>query len=150
MTNSIPVSYEQTNRGFRSLVQKIQDSKKTYDGILAVANGGLPLAYYLAKALDLPIECVSVKSYEGTTSGVLSERTIEGNEKHFIHPERVLLVDDIYDSGKTLAFLQQKYPEMDTAVLYLRWERDLPQITFCAEVLNHDSFLEFPWEKDFY
>ena len=150
MTQSLPLSYEKTNQDCRLLAEMIRASGKDYDGILAVANGGLPPAYYLAKALDLPIECVSVKSYEGTTSGVLSERKIEGNEKHFLHPKRILLVDDIYDSGKTLSFLRQRYPEMDAAVLYIRWGKDLPQITFCAEVLNHDSFLEFPWEKDFY
>lgn len=147
---SISLSYKQANLGFRILVQKIQDAGKSYDGILAIANGGLAPAYYLAKTLDIPIECVNVKSYKKNVSGELFERVVAGVEKNFKHPERILLVDDIYDSGKTISFLQKKYPEMDIAVLYVRHSKDRQKVTFFTHILNHFKWIEFPWEKDFY
>jgi xanthine phosphoribosyltransferase len=150
MTKSVSLSYEQMNQDFRTLVQKIRASGKSYDGILAIANGGLAPAYYLAKTFDLPIECVSVKSYKGSESGEISERRIEGVEKQFKHPQNILLVDDIYDSGKTVSFLQQKYPEMDTAVLCVRYSKDAEKVTFFSHILDHQKWIEFPWEKDFY
>ncbi len=150
MTKHISLSYEQTNQDFRTLAQKIRASGKSYDGILAVANGGLAPAYYLAKILDIPIECVNIKSYDGNTSGDPFERLIPGVEKRFRYPERILLVDDIYDSGKTISFLQQKYPEMDSAVLCIRHQKDRSRVTFFVHILNHEKWVEFPWEKDFY
>lgn len=150
MKQMIPFSYEKTNQDFRALKKLIEERGKEYEGILAVANGGLAPAYYLAKAFDLPVECVNVKSYTGTQSGELFERNIEGGEKLFEHPERILLVDDIYDSGKTLDFLHKKYPQMDIAVPYVRWQKDESCVDFFVETLGHEEWIEFPWEKDFY
>ena len=149
MTESIPFSYEKTNQDFRILVEKIKHSGKPYTGIIAVANGGLAPAYYLAKALGIPIECMNIKSYKKNISGEVIECNLCEKERE-IMSENILLVDDIYDSGKTIEYLRQKYPKMDIVTPYVRWKKNVDRVDYFAEVLEHDKWIEFPWEKDFY
>lgn len=146
---SIPFSYEKTNHDFRVLVEKIQQSGKAYEGIIAIANGGLAPAYYLAKALDLPIECINVASYKGHHSGAVIERDI-CNKGDIFQNKNFLWVDDIYDTGNTIEYLRKKYPNMDMVTPYVRWKKDADRVDYFAEILEHDQWVEFPWERDFY
>jgi len=134
-------AFYQTNK---KLIEKVQQSGKKYDYILAITRGGLFPAYFLAKALNIPVETINLTSYEDQQAGHIKHVTVEGFSCEVLEPEKCLLVDDIYDSGQTIRYVQQKYPSIDTACTYARW--DDHTLTYVGEVLDYETWIDFPWE----
>lgn len=94
------------------LASKIDRS--LYDGVFGVPRGGVPICMSIAQRLNLPV--VSVPS------------------------SKTLVVDDICDSGTTLA----RFEENDSAVLFSRdATKDKP--TYVGEV--SEEWIQFPWES---
>ncbi len=75
--------------------------------LLAVLKGSFVFASDLIRAIDLPIrvEFIGVKSYGSrrTTSGVVQ---ITMDVKHPLNGQDVLIVEDIVDTGLTVAYLR--------------------------------------------
>lgn len=126
------------------LIGQIKKSNKIYKYIVAIPCGGLMPAYFIAKALDLPIVTINIKSYFEQKSENLRHITTDGFGDRIKNQEDALIVDDIYDSGKTIKYLQNKYPLVDTAVTFARFNTH--SATYVGRVLNHKHWLDFPWE----
>lgn len=101
-----------TWKDYHALSQKIAAAilshEKPFDCIIAIGRGGLTFGHLLSDFLRIPISSITIQSYtdiqqqgEVKITGALSER---------IDHRRVLLVDDIADTGTTLK----------RAVLYLK------------------------------
>ena len=78
------------------------------DTILAVARGGVTLGHALAMSLDVRnLQSIRVESYDGEFQreavSILGKADLENSK-------RVLVVDDIVDSGQTLAVLIHYQP----------------------------------------
>lgn len=142
--NTIPISWAEFYTVQQRLIQQIKDSGKTYKYIITIPCGGLMPAYILAKAFDLPIVTINITSYNGQESGELQHVSIEGFGSEVLNPTDALIVDDIYDSGKTLQYLQAKYPGIDTAVTFARYADNTA--TYVGAILDHDTWIDFPWE----
>jgi len=140
----IPISWAKFYEIQEVLLKQIKASGKTYKYIVTIPCGGLMPAYLLAKALDLPVVTINLKSYVGQKSGELQHMQIEGFGDTIINPEDALIVDDMYDTGKTLQYLQNKYPNVDTAVTFARYSDHAA--TFAGEILGHATWIDFPWE----
>jgi hypoxanthine phosphoribosyltransferase len=90
--------------------------------VVAVMTGSLVLLADLIRLLDMPLRVgvIGASSYRGgTSSGTL---TVDTNMLIDIRDRDVLLVDDIFDTGRTLASLIDRVREMgarsvNTAVL---------------------------------
>jgi len=94
-------------------------------------------SYCLSKALNLPVVTINIKSYLGKGErGKIQYNKIEGFGDEIINQEKALIVDDMYDSGQTIKYLQDLYPNTDTAVIYARYDNHTA--TYVGEVLNHD------------
>jgi hypoxanthine phosphoribosyltransferase len=101
--------------------------------ILGVMNGALFFLADLLRSLDLPdaqIACVRLASYAGTQStGLLLGLDHLGDEFRHRH---VLIIDDILDTGRTLATLATRLRKLGAAdvkicvLLAKRRPRDLP------------------------
>ena len=126
------------------LLEQIQAAGKSYDFILAITRGGLFPAYFLAKALNVPVETINLSSYADQQAGAIQHVTVEGFSNEVLNPEKCLLVDDIFDSGQTIRYVQALYPSIDTACTYARWPDHT--VTYVGEVLNYDTWIDFPWE----
>lgn len=110
----INISYEKLTKDINELAGIIQASGVQYKTIYAVPRGGVPVGVLIAQALNLPL-------VEEPTDDVTC-----------------LVVDDLVDSGKTLA----QFPHNNTAVLYAKPHS--PDVNFRVEVL--DGWIEFPYE----
>lgn len=143
MTNKLITwtEFYATNDG---LIKQIKASEKEYDFILAITRGGVFPAYYMAKALDLPIETINLSSYKDQQAGTMKEVLVEGFSKKILNPRKCLLVDDIFDSGQTIKYVQAMYPEIDTACTFSRWPEH--SLTYVGGVLNYETWIDFPWE----
>jgi hypoxanthine phosphoribosyltransferase len=76
---------------------------------VAIMEGCRPFAEGFARQWPGPtaIECVSARSYDGTVAGKLSV-TLPPDLAAKVAGRPVLLIDDIYDSGRTLAAVKRK------------------------------------------
>lgn len=106
-------SYEE----FKKDTQKLVNSCREYepDILLAVARGGLTLSHLMAQAMDMRnLYALNSIHYEGELK--LDTFNIF-NIPDVSHAKRVLVVDDIVDSGETmeeiLKVLKEKFPNVE-------------------------------------
>ncbi len=120
------------------------------DTVVAIARGGMTLAHALCMALDVRnLQSIRCESYDGENQR--SSITIIG-KCDFSHSKRVLIVDDIVDSGKTmhalLDILHTQYPEiLFQSVSIFTKSTALIQPDF--SLYEATDWIEFFWESDF-
>ena len=106
-------SYELFKKDTQVLVDKCRDFEPEI--LLAVARGGLTLAHLMAQAMDMRnLYTLNSIHYEG----VLKLDTFNiFNIPDVSHAKRVLIVDDIVDSGETmreiLKVLNERFPNVE-------------------------------------
>jgi len=123
---------------------------KKIDVILAVSLGGFSVAQHLAYNLSkhkshIPVEVVSVCHYfQGKR---LPEPKLLGITRTVFEKENVLIVDDVYETGKTINLVCKiiTAKHIDVAVLYNKNKRGAK----ICYVHNYpkDCWLQLPWEK---
>jgi uncharacterized protein len=80
-----------------ALAQQVVDSAYRPDVVLSVARGGMAVGMALAYALDVAeTTTIDVRPRLGPTRAPLPDAT------HGLHGRRVLIVDDVADTGQTL------------------------------------------------
>ena len=103
-----PVSWDQFHRDLRALAWRLSGAGP-FEAIVCITRGGLVPAAIVARELGIKlIETICVSSYTGTSQGDL---TVLKNVAAGIialgggQGARVLLVDDLVDTGKTRQWL---------------------------------------------
>ncbi len=114
----LPVSWNEYHTLAQSLAAKILDSQKKHDEIVAIARGGLTLGLMLTDFLQIPISTITIQSYlDIEKQGVMQITNKLGKS---IQDKKILLVDDIADSGKTfiraVEYLSELHPASVTTV----------------------------------
>jgi len=119
------------------------------EAILAIARGGYTLSHAMAEGLGIR-DVQSLRSELYDKECKREALTLFG-ECSF-RAKRVLVVDDIADSGETLRFimeyLQKNFPDLEckSATLFYK-KTSLYEPDFWINEAN--SWIEFFWEKDF-
>lgn len=99
-------TWEQMGEYTFELQKKIISSGQSFDRIVALAKGGLTWARTLTDWLDIdPLSSVRLKSYSGV--GKANEPEITQPLADPIAGERVLLFDEVIDSGETIKKAQE-------------------------------------------
>ena len=133
--------------GIRWLAQQLVDDQWIPDAILGVVRGGLFVAAGLAYALDIKdVRHVNVEFY--TDAGeTLAEPVLIGQAPYLadLGDRRVLVADDVADTGATLHFVRNLLPEdadVRVAVIY-----EKPHTTYAPELAwrSTDKWIRFPW-----
>lgn len=106
------------------LVRLIMRSGKQYKVIAGVTRGGLVPAVMLSHMLKLPM--------------IAMEPT-----EHVRHDD-VLIVDEIYDTGKTIEKIKSLNPKADIAVLF--HNEGLPELDYYVVKRQLNDWIVFPWE----
>ena len=140
-------SYDEFAKDTQILVDKCRDYEP--DILLAVARGGLTLAHLMAQALDMRnLYSLNSIHYEGELK--LDTFNIF-NIPDVSHAKRVLIIDDIVDSGETmeqiLKVLAQKFPNVEfklATIFYKKTAVLQPDFT----VREADRWIDFFWEVD--
>ena len=140
-------SYELFREDTKQLVQKLRP--KHYDTIVAISRGGLTLAHSLAEALHIrDVQTVRTELYDNQTKR--DHITLFGSCQ-LSASCRVLVVDDIADSGETLKVvmehLQQEHPKVnfESATLFYK-PTSVYEPTFWMQEAK--GWIEFFWEVD--
>lgn len=140
-SKTFKVSWEEFHRDARALAWKLADVSN-WDAIIAVTRGGLFPAGIIARELDIRlIDTVGVVSYDGKVSGdvsLIKEVSLAADGK-------VLLIDDLADTGRTFTFLKDHLPDAFCAALYTKpLGKDCLDM-FVTEV-SQETWISFPWE----
>lgn len=116
-----------------------QISKKNYTMVVGLARGGVIPAVMISHKLGIKYDSVVWQTRDGGTQEVSRLNNIISNE------EKVLIVDDICDSGLTLTQVKANHPNADVAVLTTKMDTKL--VDYVAKAYYNDGrWVIFPWE----
>jgi xanthine phosphoribosyltransferase len=144
------VSWDAFHRDARALAFRL-DGAGPFRAIVAVTRGGLVPAAIVARELDVRlIETICVASYDHVPrvrqcalrllKGVASEIAAMADGG-----ERVLIIDDLVDTGETARVIRGLLPKAHYATVYAKpMGRPLVD-TFITEV-PQDTWVFFPWD----
>src|SRR3954464_8183960 len=148
------VSYDEYHSLIEKLAIKVHQSGWEFDTILCLARGGMRPGDILSRIFDKPLAIMSTSSYRaeaGTVQGHLDIARYITTPKGEI-AGKVLLVDDLADSGVTLnavvELLRQNYmpiTELRTAVI---WTKGISKFTpdYSVEFLPTNPWIHQPFE----
>ena len=146
------IIYTQTqfDHDMQFLVKQLDDAKFKPDLIVGLMRGGLIPAIHLSHILDCPVKAVEwstrdskiIDRFHLDKIAVLAERGT-----------KVLIVDDIVDSGKTIREVKERMfdtkDNVKYASLWFNPSQDTTVDFWCWKVDRNidDRWVIFPWEK---
>jgi hypoxanthine phosphoribosyltransferase len=148
------VSWSDYHKTIERLAARIHASGWRFNQIVCIARGGLRVGDTLSRIFDIPLAIISTQSYGGEAGTERGEITVAEHMTMTTDSlgNRVLVVDDLVDSGVTLErverLLRERYPpieDMRTAVL---WRKACSQFApdFEAEYLAESPWIHQPFE----
>jgi xanthine phosphoribosyltransferase len=143
-----PVSWDQFHRDSRALAWRLHEAGP-FEAIVAITRGGLVPAAIVARELNVRlIETACVASYQNyKNEGELKVLKAIAPEVKALRGQgkRVLIVDDLVDTGKTARVVRDLLPDAHFATVYAKpMGRPLVD-TFITEV-SQDTWIYFPWD----
>ncbi|GAA2468323.1 phosphoribosyltransferase [Streptomyces macrosporus] len=145
------LTYELFGRAIRELAQEIADDGYEPDMILSIARGGLFVAGGLGYALDVKnLHVMNVEFYTGVGETLEMPVMLPPVPSLVdLREKKVLVADDVADTGKTLKlvhdFCAEHVAEVRSAVIY-----EKPQsLVKCEYVWKRtDRWINFPWSVE--
>lgn len=111
------------------IVTQIQEDQWVPRKVCGVARGGVIPAVIISHQLNIPFEPI-------TPDTVL----LDGKD--------VLIVDDIYDSGKTIKHLKKLNPQARFATVLFNEQQDEYGVDYYGNAYSGNEWIVFPWESD--
>lgn len=147
---NFPVSWDQFHRDSRALAWRLS-AEGPFEACVAITRGGLVPAAIVARELNIRVvECVAVKSYDHQTQGgevrVLKPISDEIRQRAR-DGRKVLIVDDLVDTGATARAVRDMLPGAHFATVYAKPKGREMVDTFITEV-SQDTWIFFPWDLD--
>lgn len=154
--SNLYVSWEEYHAKIEQLAVQIYRSQWEFDQILCLARGGLRIGDVLSRIYNKPLAILSTSSYGGKDFQVRGDLTIANNITMTTETlgKKILLVDDLVDSGVTLArileWLQQHenfaITEVRSAVLWFK-ECSIAKPDYYVDFLVDNPWIHQPFEK---
>jgi len=151
------ISWDTYNNAIEKLAVQIYEDGYEFNQIVCIAKGGLRVGDILARIFDVPFAVMSVESYHGDDVKDKQGQIVFGNSLAKTSPNlgnKVLLVDDLADSGVTLEkcvkwlehFEGFFIDELKTATV---WTKGLSTFTpdYFIELLPNNPWIHQPFEK---
>jgi hypoxanthine phosphoribosyltransferase len=145
------MSWDELGVGSQALAEQVAADGLRPDFILGISRGGLLVAGALAYALGVKNTfTMSVEFYTGVDERLELPMLLPPiPDLVDLQEERVLIADDVADTGQTLVlvkeFLEGKVAEVKIAVLY-----EKPRSVVQSEYVwaRTDKWIVFPWSAD--
>lgn len=125
----------------------IKSEGEQYDVVVGLARGGMPLATAMSYRLDLPLDMITWQTRSGTHKNIPRrvQDAVEDGEK-------ILLVDDIIDSGRAMGEVLHALgspTNVHLAVIYQNIAQPL-HAKYAARNINRQvekRWINFWWER---
>ena len=133
-----------------SLVKQIINSGEFYDYIVGIVRGGAIPAVYLSHRLGIPMRTVSWSTFHGDQ---MRESALDVAED-IADGKKILLVDDILDSGRTMRELLEDWGCDRSKVAMAVLVHNVRQETtpnFFGRTIDRETntdWVDFWWEAD--
>ena len=130
------------------LAHQINGQAQNFDRIIAVANGGLTMVRHLADRLNLKvISLLQISSYQGVAEHD-PEPIILQPLPMDVQGERLLLFEDIVDSGATLKVMEQYLETIGVTEFKVATQVEKSHTVKHADFvgLHQDGWIIFPYE----
>jgi xanthine phosphoribosyltransferase len=144
---AFPVSWDQFHRDARALAWRLS-GVGPFEAIVTVTRGGLVPAAIVARELGARvIETVCIASYHDykTQGGLQVLKGVSPEILKLADSARILVVDDLVDTGATARIVREMLPKAHFATVYAK-PLGRPMVdTFVTEV-SQDTWIYFPWD----
>ncbi|MEO1105227.1 MAG: xanthine phosphoribosyltransferase [Devosia sp.] len=143
---SFPVSWDQFHRDCRALAWRLNGAGP-FDAIVCITRGGLVPTAIVARELGVRvIDTVCIVSY-GEFKQLENLSVLKDVDPKLADPDngRLLVVDDLVDTGKTAQLVRQRLPHAHFAAVYAKPKGREQVDTFVTEV-SQDTWIYFPWD----
>lgn len=149
------VSWDEYHRIIEKLVLNVHASGWQFDQVLCLARGGLRPGDVFSRIFDVPLAILSTSSYREDAGTVRSELDIG---KHITMSRgalagRVLVVDDLVDSGvtldKVLHHLKENYAPVTEAKSAVIWWKACSSLKpdYYVDYLPTNPWIHQPFEE---
>ncbi len=144
--------WDQIHAMVAQLAQPLRE--RQFDAMLAITRGGLVPAGLLAYHLDTRnILVAAVQFYTGIGTRAAAPTFLQFPADPFLQNKTILIVDDIWDSGKTINAVHERVVQAGgtpiTAVLHYKPTTSMfpdQQPDYYVEAT--DAWIVYPWEPD--
>jgi hypoxanthine phosphoribosyltransferase len=142
----LPIDWKEYHALARNLAASLLSQTPPFDLIVAISRGGLTLGHLLSDFLRIPIATITIQSY--TDIQTHGEVTITEKLRTPIRGKRVILVDDVADSGKTMkramSYLKKLRPaDITTATMFYKPHSDYRPDIYTKQT---SAWILFPYE----
>ncbi|MEM0907563.1 MAG: xanthine phosphoribosyltransferase [Pseudomonadota bacterium] len=144
---AFPVSWDQFHRDCRALAWRLNGAGP-FESIVCITRGGLVPTAIVARELGVRvIETICIVSYGEfkqldnlTVMKSVSQSLVEAADQ-----SKILVVDDLVDTGKTAQLVRKVLPDAHYATVYAKPHGRAQVDTFVTEV-SQDTWIYFPWD----
>lgn len=148
-------SWDEFDMHTHRLVEVIRQSELAPHCILALGRGASPLAAALSNVFDARMFFWGLSSYSpmNQQEHMTIYQSLPDQMEKELHRagENLLLVDDIWDTGKTFQWGASRYPAAKRVCLVHKPGKNQTDIIphFAAATTANHVWVEFPWEKNY-
>lgn len=145
--NKVRLTWKDITKDSHKLAERcmIESGGRPWNGIVAIARGGLIPAAIVAQSFDgVPIYSVTAVTYTGQDKAPSTKLLNLVQLKN--GGDGYLFIDDIVDSGETTKRFADLYPKATFASLYAKTERFKPIGPYVRD-FEWTIWVEFPWER---
>ncbi len=140
MTSTFVVTWPDFHYQTCALATQIKSVAK-WDAMLAVTRGGLIPAGILAKALNIRyIDTICIASYQDK-----KQTQMQIFKQPTQLPKRLLIVDDIVDTGDTACVVRELFPDADYVSVYAK-PSGVAFTNYFQYLVTQETWVEFPWD----
>ena len=146
------LSWYNIDASCREIYKNMELDRYKPDCVIALLRGGVIPARIFSDFFDILLDfyALDVKLYNGIgiTNDKPEIRTFFGAD---ISNKNILIIDDIWDSGKTMAAVLEHFKihrEMITTATLFYKQSAMGMPDYYYETVMDDEWVVFPWERD--
>ena len=139
LKNNYYLDWDNIENLVKKTALKIKKNNKKYDLIIGIKNGGIIPAILISRELNInDIEFITIRKNK-----IFKFNKFHKDKKY------LLIIDEIYDTGKTFSIVNEYFKrfEYDYACLISRYRIPDNNKIITGKVLNHKRWIVFPWEN---
>ena len=146
-SKAFPVSWDQFHRDCRALAWRLS-AAGPFDALVAITRGGLVPAAIVARELGIrTIETVCIASYHDydAQGGLQVLKGVSEAVLNLGDGAKVLVIDDLVDTGKTAKEVRDMLPRAHFATIYAK-PLGRPLVDTYVTEVSQDTWIYFPWD----